>query len=325
MTNRKLKILSMIREGIPLGEIEKELQLTVSELSTELKEIRSLGYNFNSSYYSDGSIILRTNRTLNFNPNNSPMRINVKGKVFKSLFISDEHIGSIHDNPNYIKVVYNYAKEHDIHVIFNCGDEIDNIYPESNQVLRCNTVQGQITRFCRVFPHDPNIIIVNLYGNHDFKSIIDEGYDVSRVINDRRYDMLSLGYGYGVVLLKDDAIAIMHDLNKGNVQQRQVSITYKGHSHKSKNSDKEERVFYVPSLSDVNMNTYEYIPLVCFLEAEYQFYDKKIERVNQRQLAIINNEIRLANEEALILQRRNREYDNKEVLSLKKKPPTKID
>ena len=101
----------------------------------------------------------------------------------------------------------------------------------------------------------------------------DEGFDVARAISSRRYDMISLGYGYGVVLLKDDAIAIMHDLNKGNVQQRQVSITYKGHSHKSKNSDKEERVFYVPSLSDVNMNTYEYSPLVCFLEAEYQFYD----------------------------------------------------
>ena len=304
MTNKKLRILSMIREGIPLGEIEKELNLTVSELSTELKEIKSLGYNFNHTYYSDGSIILRTNRTLNFNTNSNTMRLNVKGKVFKSLFISDEHIGSIHDNPEYIKVVHNYAKEHDIHVIFNCGDEIDNVYPESNQQLRVNNVPGQITRFCRVFPHDPNIIIVNLYGNHDYKSITDEGYDVSRVINDRRYDMLSLGYGYGVVYLKDDAIAIMHDLNRGNVQQKQVSITYKGHSHKSKNSSKDERVFYVPSLSDVKMNTYEYDPLVCFLEAEYQFYDKYIERINQRQLAIVNKEIRLANEEALVLRKR---------------------
>jgi len=318
MTDLKLRILGMIREGIPLGVIEQELKLTVSELSRELKEIKAYGYNFNSHYYSDGTIILKPNRTLNFNPNNSnTMRINVKGKVLRSLFISDEHIGSIHDNPNYLKVIHNYAKEHDIHIIFNCGDEIDNVYPDSNQVLRCNTVPGQITRFCRVFPHDPNIIIVNLYGNHDYKSITDEGFDVSRVINDRRYDMLSLGYGYGVVYLKDDAIAITHDLNKGNQPQKQVSLTYKGHSHKSKNSDKNERVFYVPSLSDIKMNTYEFNPLVCFLEAEYLFYDKFIERVNQRQLAIINNEIRLANEEALIL--KYRPHNSKDKFDYKQK------
>ena len=309
MSERKLRILSMIKEGIPLGDIEKQLHLTVSELSRELKEIREFGYNFHESYYSDGTIILKPNRTLNFNPSNNNIRINVKGKVLKSIFISDEHIGSMHDNPNYLRVIHNYAKEHDIHVIFSCGDEIDNVYPESNQLLRCSTVPGQITRFCRVFPHDPNIIIVNLYGNHDFKSITDEGFDVARAISTRRYDMVSLGYGYGVVLLKDDAIAITHDINKGNNQMKKpVSITYKGHSHKSKNSDKDERVFYVPSLSDVKMNTYEYNPLVCFLEAEYIFYDKFIERVNQRQLAIVNDEIRLANEEALVLRKKPRNY-----------------
>ncbi len=56
------------------------------------------------------------------------------------------------------------------------------------------------------------------------------------------------------------------------------------------------------------MNTYEYNPLVCFLEAEYIFYDKFIERINQRQLAIVNKEIRLANEEALVLRKRPRNY-----------------
>ncbi len=232
MSERKLRILSMIKEGIPLGDIEQQLHLTVSELSRELKEIREFGYNFHESYFSDGTIILKPNRTLNFNPSNNNIRINVKGKVLKSIFISDEHIGGIHDNPYYLKVIHNYAKEHDIHVIFSCGDEIDNVYPESNQQLKCNTVPGQITRYCRVFPHDPNIIIINLYGNHDFKSITDEGFDVARAISTRRYDMLSLGYGYGIVLLKDDAIAITHDINRGNQPKKQVSVTYKGHSHK---------------------------------------------------------------------------------------------
>ena len=39
--------------------------------------------------------------------------------------------------------------------------------------------------------------------------------------------------------------------------------------------------------------------LPCFLEAEFTFYDKKIERINLRQLAAINEEIRLEAEAAL--------------------------
>ena len=85
-----------------------------------------------------------------------------------------------------------------------------------------------------------------------------------------------------------------------------VSITFKGHSHKSKNSFKEEKKIFVPTLSDDISGPYEYRPLPCFLEAEFTFYDKKIERINLRQLAIVNEEIRLANEEAMVLRKVDR-------------------
>ena len=62
-------------------------------------------------------------------------------------------------------------------------------------------------------------------------------------------------------------------------------------------------ILFVPTLSDDISGPYEYRPLPCFLEAEFHFYDKKIERINLRQLAIVNEEIRLANEEAMVLRK----------------------
>lgn len=303
MTKRQLYILGMIKEGIPLNEIERSLNLSVSELSQELKSIREYGYNLKGYYYSDGNIILKPNKSLETQCPSS-FRLNVKGKVLKVIFISDLHIGSIFDNPEYLKIVYDYAKEHDIHIVINCGDIIDNVYPDNIQQLRSNTVHKQLLRLLRVYPRLNDIITLNLYGNHDYKSILDEGFDPARFIANHRYDLVSLGYGQSVINVKDDKIGVIHNLNRRREQLLQSSVTYKGHSHKSKNSFKDEKIIYVPTLSDSSTNNYEFKPLTCFLESEFIFYDKLVERINQRQLAIIGNEIRLANEDALVLRHR---------------------
>ena len=153
-----------------------------------------------------------------------------------------------------------------------------------------------------------NITNIILYGNHDFKSLQTDGFDVARYLETKRYDLVSLGYGESILQLKDDSISVVHDLTKASKPQvdPNVSITFKGHSHKSKNSFKEEKKIFVPTLSDDTSGPYEYRPLPCFLEAEIHFYDKKIERINLRQLAIVNEEIRLANEEAMVLRKVDR-------------------
>lgn len=304
MIRQAKRVLELIKENHSIDEIQNELALSNREFSDVLKYLKDYGYNFSKTYHSDGKIIIKLNKTLNFN-DNKKTRIVVKDKILKSIFISDLHIGSIYERPDLLRKVYEYASSHDIHIIFNCGDVIEGIYPDSPTPLLNTTLSSQLKKVLRVYPEYPGITNFILYGNHDYHSMQEEGIDVSRILETKRYDLVSLGYGESTILLKDDAISIVHNLKKSQTQQvnSDVAITFKGHSHKSKNSFKEEKKIFVPTLSDDTTGPYEFRPLPCFLEAEFFFYDKKIERINLRQLAIVNKEIRLANEEAIVLRK----------------------
>lgn len=310
------KILELYEQGLSLGEIHEQLKITPGEFNHLLKVIRDSGYNTSKSYTSDGKIIAKINKTLNFKPGNT-IRINVKDRILRAIFISDPHIGSEFERPDLLKKVVNeYAKNHDIRIIFNGGDVIENVYQDSHRKLKNQTDISQAKKVLRVHPYNPDIIYFTLYGNHDYKSVVEHGFDIARYIEERRYDIVSLGYGSCIIHMKDDAIALVHDLSKSNKSTipDNVSLVFRGHSHKSKN--RENKIIYIPSLSDSDTTCYEFKPLVGFLDVEFIFYDKKIAKVNIKQLAFVNGEIRLANEETMVLQagfqeRKKQEYGKK--------------
>ena len=305
MTLNARLILELIQEGHSIDEIQGILKLSNRQFSDALKYLKDAGYNFQRQFFSDGRIIIKPNKTLNFNEHSKKTRIIVKDRLLRAIFISDLHIGSIYERPDLLLIVYQYAEDHDIHIIINAGDFVHGIYQDHPEELVNKTIEAQVRKVLRVYPQYQNIINFILYGNHDYKALQTDGFDVARYLETRRFDLVSLGYGEAILQLKDDSISIVHDLTKAshpNVDPN-VSITFKGHSHKSKNSFKEEKKIFVPTLSDDISGPYEYRPLPCFLEAEFHFYDKKIERINLRQLAIVNEEIRLANEEAMVLRK----------------------
>ena len=319
------QVLTMYEQGMTLSEIHEKLGLSITEFNKILKAIKDAGYNTSKSYTSDGQITVRLNRTLDFKSSNT-IRINVKDRILRAVFISDPHIGSEFDRPDLLRQVVNdYAKKHDIHIIFNGGDMIENVYPDSPRKLSSPTVEQQVKKAIRVHPYNTDIIYFNLYGNHDYKSILEDGFDVARYIEERRFDMVSLGYGKCIINLKDDTIVLVHDLKKNNKNTipNNTSLVFRGHSHKSKN--RENKIIYIPSLSDSDTSCYEFKPLVGFLDVEFIFYEKKIAKVNIKQLAFVNGEIRLANEETMILRegyvekpKRERQQEGKK---LTKTPP----
>lgn len=299
--NEKISlILTLIGEGHTTNEIQNILGIDYKELNRLLKLIRNAGYNYTKSISSTGEITLKTNRTLNLKEKKS-IRINVKDRIFKAIFISDLHIGGAFEKTKLLSIVYDYARKHGCNIIFNGGDLIDNIYHDSANPPKNKTVLSQVQKVLRVYPFDSDITNLILYGNHDYKSVIEQGFDVGRYLEERRYDLVSLGYGLCVIHLKDDVIAITHDLTHSNKIEAPdfVTITYRGHSHKSKTRD--NKIVYVPALSESSHSVYEYRPLAGFLDVEFTFYEKKIARINTRQLAIVNNEVRLANEDVVLL------------------------
>lgn len=300
MSEKISLILSLMEDNLSINEIQSLLGVDYREFNSLLKVIRNAGYNYSKAYSSDGEIILKMNHHLNLN-DKKHVRIDVKDRILKAIFISDLHIGGAFERPELLRIVYDYARTHNCNIIFNGGDLIDNIYPEAAYLPKNKTVLSQVQKVLRVYPFDPYITNFILYGNHDYKSLAETGFDVGRYLEERRYDLVSLGYGMCVIHLQDDTIALTHDLGHSKKQEapNYVTITYRGHSHKSKTRD--HKLVYIPALSDSSHSAYEYRPLASFLDVEFTFYDKKIARINTRQLAIVKDEIRLANEEVTVL------------------------
>ena len=106
------KILELYEQGLSLGEICEEMNLTSGEFNRLLKVIRDSGYNTSKTYTSDGKIFAKINKTLNFKTSNA-IRINVKDRILRAVFISDPHIGSEFERPDLLKQVINdYARAH---------------------------------------------------------------------------------------------------------------------------------------------------------------------------------------------------------------------
>lgn len=305
-------VLSLLSEGFTLSEVQKELNITSKEFNSILKTIRDLGYDYTKSFSDDGNTYIKISRRLNFNPKEH-QAINVTGSTFHTLLISDTHIGGPFEQPKRLEIISEYAKEHNIHTVFNAGDLINNYYPDQEPVLKYQTPEEQIRRYLKYLPLNDQIIYYNLGGNHDYKSLIDKGFDPLRYLSDRRIDQVSLGYGLCYIHLKGDTIALAHDLKNTN-NNINSTIIFRGHSHKYKNRD--NKIIYVPALTDNYQGQYEYIPLPGFLDVELHFFDNKITSMNLRKLAFIGTDIRLSTEERMIIRP---DYQERYIKKLQKK------
>jgi len=319
MREKTEMVLKLLTEGgFSISEVQNMLNLNNKEFNIILKRIRDAGYNYNKTFYSDGNIHISPCSSV-YRPNQN-LRINIKENNFRTLFISDLHIGSDGDQPELIKMVSNYAINHGIHSIFDAGDIIDNLYPENKYHQKNKTIHSQVNKVLQTHEYHDNLIYFNLGGNHDYKSIQDNGFDPLRYFEDRRYDMISLGYGVCYIHMKDDVIAITHDLKRnGNTKIVDNStLVFKGHSHKSRNRD--NKIIYILSLSDNDTGAYEFKPLMGFIDVNFTFYEKMIAKVDIKQLAFVNEEIRLGNEDTMILSPtyKERRKNKKKELVLKK-------
>ena len=307
-------VLALLSEGFTVDDLTSTLSIDHKELCSILKTIRDLGYNYGKTFASDGSITIKANRKLNLNPREH-VKVNVKESTFHTLFISDTHIGGPLERPERLKVISDYAVSHDIHTIFNTGDVINNYYPDTEPDAKVKDPVLQAKKYLRCLPYQPRIIYFNLGGNHDYKSLIDNGYDPLRYIEDRRVDQVSLGYGKCFIHLKDDTIALAHDL-KNTDNNIKSTMIFRGHSHKFRN--RENKIINVPAVTDNYQGPYEYIPLPGFLDVEFIFFDNKIFKVDLRQLTFQDKDLHLTTEETMIIRPENEERYQKRLEKKKK-------
>ena len=209
---------------------------------------------------------------------------------FKVIIISDLHIGGAEDGLKYINDVYKYAKDNNIHVIFNIGD----LFHGVNYKVKDNAASlflNQLKKFNELYPFDKDVITFLILGNHDYVLFQSLGIDVSKCINDRT-DFINLGYGLGKIRIGNDLLLLEHDLIFTEQPERDEHAKYifRGHSHKYESVGNQ---ITVPALQDAQF--YANVTSVGFSEVTFKIENDSIKRCDVKQfdfkdgIRLINN------------------------------------
>jgi hypothetical protein len=301
MTSVSIYILGLINEGLTLNQIMEELNIDRITLLENLKSLMLNSYLY-PNYLSDGNITY----SLYKKEEQNTKQIEIYNDHLKTIFISDLHLGHQLDGLEHLDDVYNYAIKNNIHIIMNGGDLLENTYVTGEQFLKEKTIESQIEYAIKQHPFDKNIINFILYGNHDYYSLKNSNIDIAKLIEQERFDLVSLGYLRGYVKLKSDYIILNHK-SKTILNQKienLASLCFSGHSHRYKISMGDKKEIHLPTLSFIYPASYDIKPLNGFLDVEFSFNSKGyIHKAYIKQMTF-QNQIELASETEIILKKR---------------------
>lgn len=175
-------------------------------------------------------------------------------KSFKFICIADTHFGALYENPDYVKRVYEYAREHNIKYIVVLGDLIEgNCFDYGRCLPEYKTIESQVDHVINDYCYDSNIKNIILLGNHDFSAYTKEGIDISDKLSIRD-DFSILGYKEAYIKIRDEVITLKHDVSKiiTCISNPCTPLTLIGHSHQYRVTYNDDSVVMkVPTLSDV--------------------------------------------------------------------------
>lgn len=254
-------IIELINKNKNMKEISNILNITEKQLFIRIKQLIKNGYNLEPSYSYNSDIYYSLKKEIKGIERN---RISIKmpkdQNNFRCLVISDLHIGSVNSDIKLVNTVYDYASKNNINIILNCGDIIEGDYTSYSKNIK--DVYSQVEYFIKKFPYDKNINNFVILGNHDYHSLTQNGFDVSKAIKNSRYDIIPVGYGQGNVNIKNDNIILFHKLKDGfKPIINGEKIVLSGHSHMMKTKLRDIFWIGIPTLSyKSNDKTKDVIP-----------------------------------------------------------------
>lgn len=282
MSDLNLKILELIDKKYSVNEIVSDLGLSKEQLCKCFRKLKQVGINFNRSYYECGEIVCSLKKEIYIPPKAECVNLitNPGSDTIRMLLTSDLHLGSEFSNLEAINKAYEYCTLHNIHIIVIAGDFIEGInIGRTNTKIHTNPLE-QIEYANKNYPYDPNIINFLTLGNHDIDPLISYGIDLAENIRSFRHDIVPVGYGRGIINIKNDRIIVAHPLGIGVSNEHDLSSNYllvKGHTHASKSiiSSNGNCSLTVPSLSNVFLSENEFLPGAIDLTIKFKhgFFD----------------------------------------------------
>ena len=253
-TNEKL--LELINQDKSVNEISSILKLSNKQIFTRLKTLKATGFNINNKYYYNGDIRYFINKSLK-QDDETRIIVDPDQTEFKCIAISDLHIGSLIENIEALNLIYDYCTNNNINIIINTGDLINGSFGCRNKI---NDLNKQIEYFFKTYPFDKNILNFTCLGDHDLSPLNDLGLDFKKIIDNRRNDIVTVGYESGTIKIKDDEIILRHPINTQEPINPRNALILKGHSHKMRVSTGHANIINVPNLSNPFLNSDGFLP-----------------------------------------------------------------
>lgn len=285
-------LIDLINKNVSNADICKQLNITFSELTSKLLELKNLGISYQRKYYSNGMIqyvpISRISCLKN-NAKQSQEETIITDKFENEIRIvasSDFHYGNSECRQDLIEKAFNYCVQNGIHIIMCGGDLLDGVFSKGTQII--SDPYEQVKYFLENYPHDDSILTFSVGGDHDLSILNSACLDLSLITSNYRPDVIIPGYNNSIINIKNDMIHLYHHTENGVKFTRDAGITLHGHSnnysirtsYNGKTLD-----ICVPSLSNILQ------PVPTILDMAIKFKNGFISEVCVKQIMLENKPI----------------------------------
>lgn len=157
-----------------------------------------------------------------------------------------------------------------------------------------------------------NILTITLLGNHDASFWLDAGIDIKTILENRRHDIIPVGYDNGIVKINDFNFILEHPIDRAgtNIKHHNCNPIYDkiflhGHSHRFKLKSKGNTLnVYIPSSSQItNQNDKKFlgVGIPSIIDAEFTIKGNTIKQGNFSQYILLNNQLIKVGEYEILL------------------------
>ena len=325
MTNTNNLILDLINKNASVNEITNITGLSHKQLFHRMNMLKIKGYDFKKKYYYNGDITYKLIKGITEEEIGKTL-LTSKKNTLKIIMFSDLHIGNINERPDLLYAVYEKCIKDDIHIIINAGDLIDGPKTCGNyHDKKILDIEKQVERMLKNYPFDKNIINFICLGNHDYASLKESGLDLDKILDNKRHDLVSLGYGFGCLNVKNDQIIVRHPTEINKIDNLNKKLIIVGHSHRARNViSPDNTMLYLPSLSDMKYHdgTGEHHQFPSFIIANLNFNNGIINTGDFEHYIFVSNEIYKVSESRYDLSI-GKKLGEKEIKNIEIKEPLK--
>lgn len=328
MKDETIKLIQLINENKSISEITSEMNLSKRQLFQRMTMLKQSGYVVDKNYYYNGDIKYSLSNPFTDSNKTNKLTINTPDNIkrIRMVLTSDSHYGNIQENLECTDRMFDYCINENINLIFHLGDFFEGVHPSLINTQKYHSTVEQIEKVLANYPIVDNILTVTLLGNHDASFWLDAGIDIKTILENRRHDIIPVGYEQGMVTINNFNFILEHPIDRVNVNSRKVKynpnfskIFLIGHSHRFKLKSKGNTLkVYIPSSSEYKNerdNCFLGTGIPSIIDAEFIINNQKITSGYFRQYILLNNQlIKIGEYETLVKISQEQPPKSKEVI-----------